>query len=314
MEFPPVRWVVEGYIAEGLTVLAGKPKVGKSWLALAIALGVAIGGMVLGGRRCAKGSVLYASLEDTQRRLQDRLRKVHGADSRTPWPAALTFWTSGEMQPLNGGGIDQLRAWITDNPDPRLIIIDTLAKVRSGPQGKESAYEADYRELGSLKVLADETGVAIIVVTHTRKAEAEDAFDTVSGTLGITGAADTTLILSRDALGVTLKAAGRDVAEVETAVEFDRESFSWRELGEASEIRRSGERGAILAALLDAGGAMTPGELAAETGQKGDNVRRLLGKMTKAGEVVRAGRGKYVHPNLDPGNNGNTGNSGEGET
>lgn len=307
MVFPPVAWIVDGYICEGLTILAGKPKLGKSWLALAIAIGVACGGDVLGGRQCAAGAVLYAALEDTPRRLQDRLTKVFGAGARQVWPENLTFCTNGQMDKLDASGLDQMRGWIAANPSAKLIIIDTFARVRSGPQGKESDYAADYREVGALKTLADETGIAIILITHTRKAEADDAFDTVSGTLGITGAADTTMILSRDGKGGNLRAIGRDVAEIEMAVEFDRVFFCWRELGEASTIRRSDERGALLAALEETGEPMTLRDLAAATGQKYPNVRRLVGKMVKDGEIKKARRGSYIHPDLDPGNNGNSG-------
>ena len=312
MVFPQVEWIVEGYIAGGLTVLAGKPKLGKSWLVLAIALAVACGGGVLGGRSCTAGAVLYAALEDPLRRLQDRLRKVQGSATRDRWPANLTLWSYGDMARLNAGGLDQLRAWIEENPTAKLITIDTLAKVRSGSQTRETLYDADYRELSSLKALADESGVAIILVTHTRKMAADDPFDTVSGTLGITGAADTTLILTRDGQGTILRATGRDVAEKEMAVDFDRALFTWREIGEASAVRRSDERAALLDALLEDGGPMTSRELAAETGQKDGNVRRLLPKMVRAGEVRKASRGKYLHPDVDLGNNGLNGNKAEG--
>jgi hypothetical protein len=241
------------------------------------------------------------------------LRKIQGADTRETWPADLTFWTYGQTEKLSAGGLDQLRAWITANPTAKLVIIDTLAKVRSGPQGKETAYDADYRELGALKALADETGVAIIVITHTRKAEADDPFDTVSGTLGITGAADTTLILTRDSQGAILRATGRDVAEVETAVEFDRVLFRWSEIGDAAAVRRSSERAAVLDALFQAGGTMSLRDLAEETGQSYGAVRRLLPKMVRSGEVHKASKGKYVHPDLDPGNNGNNGANGGSE-
>jgi hypothetical protein len=307
--FPPVDWIVEGYIAEGLTVLAGKPKIGKSWLALDIALGVAQSGLALGGRQCVRGAVLYAALEDTPRRLQDRLRRLLGPLSRDPWPRELTLWSHGEMDRIDGAGIDQLRAWIAANPSARLIIIDTFAKVRAGQLGNETTYAADYREVGALKAIHEETGVSVILVAHQRKMAADDAFDTVSGTLGITGAADGTVILARDGLGTILKATGRDVAEIETAVELDKVDFRWRELGDAAEVRRSDERSQLLEALTEAGEAMTPAELVSATGQKGVNVRRLLAKMVRAGEVVKAKRGRYLHPDLDPGNNGHSGHN-----
>ena len=310
MVFAPVEWTVAGLVTEGLTVLAGKPKLGKSWLCLDFALAVARGGIALGGRQCSKGAVLYAALEDTKRRLRERLDKVNGSSSQDAWPENLTFWTFGEMKRLADGGLEELRAWIIDNPDAKLIMLDTFARVRSGRQGKENAYEADYREVVSLKALADETGVAIVLVMHTRKMEADDPFDTVSGTLGITGAADTTLILSRNGFGTTLHANGRDVAAVEAAVEFDPVLFAWRELGAASEVHRTDERKELLKALQGCLQPMTSRDLADATGQKDGNIRRMLGKMTKSGEVKRHKRGLYVHP-LHCGNSGNEGHNDE---
>jgi hypothetical protein len=312
MEFPPIAWTVDGYIAEGLTVLAGKPKVGKSWLALDIALAVARGDLAIGTRQCAQGAVLYAALEDTARRLKDRLEKVHPPLCDNPWPANLTFWTFGEMERLDAGGIDQLTAWLAENTDAKLIIIDTLAKVRGGGQRSESAYNGDYREVGLLKALADETGVSIILITHTRKMGADDPFDTVSGTLGITGSADTTVILSREAHGTVLRATGRDVQEIAMAVTFDRILFRWREVGDAGVIGRSKEREEILELLFEALSPMTGKEIATGTGQKYANVRGLLLKMVDDEEVCKAGRGKYVHPdNFDNDDTIDTNNNNE---
>ena len=296
MVFPPIRWIVEDYIAEGLTVLAGKPKLGKSWLLLAAGIAVASGGYVLGDRKCVQGDVLFAALEDTERRLHSRLQKLCGAANKAGWPPGLTFWTYGEMNPLSSGGLDQVRVWIREHPNARLVIIDTLAKVRSGPQGKEAAYEADYREVGSLKALCDETGVAIVVATHTRKMEAEDPFETVSGTLGITGAADGIMVLRHECQGVTLHAIGRDVAELATAVEWDKATCRWRVLGDAHEVRRSDERTLILDALKGEAEPVSPREIANATGHAYTAVRALLVAMTKAGEVRKIGRGKYLHP------------------
>lgn len=296
MVFPPIKWVVEDYIAEGLTVLAGKPKLGKSWLLMAVAIAVAGGGYVLGDRKCVQGAVLYAALEDTERRLRSRLEKLCGGFKPAAWPSGLTFWSYGEMDRLSTGGLDQVRVWIREHPEARLVIIDTLAKVRSGPQGKETAYEADYREVGSLKALADDTGVAIVVVTHTRKMGADDPFDTVSGTLGITGAADATMILTRDGQGVTLHATGRDVAEIETALEWDKEACRWRVLGDAQEVRRSDERTMILDALKAETEPVAPREIADATCHSYTAVRALLVAMAKAGEVRKVGRGQYLHP------------------
>jgi hypothetical protein len=285
--FKPVRWVVPDIIPEGLTILAGKPKGGKSWLMLSTALAVGRGGMTL-GKTLSRGTVLYAALEDGERRLKSRMEKVAAGGE---WPARLEFWTN--MERLENGGLSQLRHWISSADDPRLVIIDTFAKVRS-PKGRdESPYEADYRAAGLLKSLADETGVAIILVHHVRKMESDDPMDAVSGTAGLTGAVDTILVLKRTADGVTLFGRGRDIEDLELAVEFERDVCRWRVLGEAADVRRSGERVAILDAMRAEGAPMTPVEVSAVTGRARIAVRRLITKMAADGEVKRLERGKY---------------------
>ncbi len=310
MTFPPVKWVVPDYIAEGVTVLAGKPKLGKSWLALDIALAVAKGGYCLGDRHCPQGAVLYAALEDTARRLHRRIDAVHGNMSQEPWPEALTLWPIGGMSALEMGGLDQVRDWIGSVANPRLVIVDTFAKVRGPGDRGEGAYERDYREMGSIKALADETGVSILVITHVRKMGADDPFDTVSGTLGITGAADATLVLTRDGMGVTLHGTGRDIEPIEAAMEWQKDTCRWRVLGEAGEVRRSDERSAILDALRDSTEPLTSRDIADLTDQSDGNVRRMLAKMVLSAEVTKVSRGKYLHPDMG-GNNGNIGNNGD---
>jgi hypothetical protein len=139
--------------------------------------------------------------------------------------------------------------------------------------------------------------VAIVIVHHLRKSVGEvDPFEKVSGTLGLSGAADTVLVLDRDASGATLYGRGRDIEEIETAVEFNKETNTWRVLGEAAEVRRTNERAAILSVLIDADEPISPRDIAAETGMPRNNVDQLLFKMAKAGEVLKSGRGHYIHP------------------
>jgi hypothetical protein len=152
--------------------------------------------------------------------------------------------------------------------------------------------------LEPLKALADSRELAVIVVHHTSKREElSDPFDAVSGTTGLTGAADTVLILARDGLGTTLYGRGRDIDEIEVAMRFDGRSGQWMLLGDADTVRRTDERKAILDALLDADEPLGPTAIADAAGMKSGNVRRLIGKMVKASEIVKTGRGKYRHPN-----------------
>ena len=309
MKFPDVRFVVPGYVAEGLTLLAGKPKLGKSWLALQFCIGVATGAVALGERRCPEGDVLYAALEDNPRRLQTRMDAV--LPMMSDWPGRLTFWT--EMPVLAEGGLDALRAWIEGQSEPRLIVIDVLNKVRSARGNGEDSYAYDYRSVTPLKELADQYGIAIVVIHHTRKMAADDQLEAVSGTNGLTGAADTILVLDRKSEGVTLYGRGRDIEEVETAVEFRKDGCRWHMLGDAVDVRRSDERTSILEALREEGAPMSSRLLATATGLKDGNVRFLLHKMSKAGEVAKAARGLYLHPDLNPANNANSANNGEDE-
>ena len=217
MTFNPIKYVIHGYIVEGLTLFAGKPKIGKSWLLLHAAFAVAEGGYTLGNVQCEQGDVLYAALEDNQRRLQSRLTKLFGTKD---WPAKLHF--TCEMPRLAEGGLDFIKTWIESVERPRLVIIDTLAMVRMPNRKDTSTYDADYAAVKELRDLALKYGIAIVLVHHLRKAEADDPFDTISGTLGLTGAPDTIMILSRDQnRGTTLRAKGRDLVEIEKAVRFD---------------------------------------------------------------------------------------------
>ncbi len=294
-ELPPVRYVVPGYIAEGLTVLAGRPKLGKSWLALDLAVAVATGGAALGSVRVEQGDVLYLALEDNERRLQKRLLQLLPPSEM---PERLAVET--ECPRLDQGGIEAVREWTENVPSPRLIVVDVFNKVRPETKKGENPYEADYRALAPLKELADEKSLAILIVHHTRKMEADDPFDTVSGTTGFTGAADTVLVLARNSQGTTLYGRGRDIEEVETAVQFDKLTGRWSMLGAASDVRRSDERSLILEVLNGADEPMTPSDLAAATGAKANNIKQLLFKMAKAGEVTkRRGRGQYVHPSRE---------------
>ena len=287
MEFPPINWVVPGVLPEGLTILAGKPKLGKSWLALDMALAVARGGSVL-GRECDLGPALYLALEDNQRRLQRRLNLI---EPYLSWPADLELNT--RLPRLDQGGIKTIREWIETREGAKLVIVDTLAVVR--PQGKanDTAHASDYGALRGLHQIASNTGVAIMVVHHLRKADADDPFDTVSGSTGLTGAADTTLILTKreNDGGVVLYGRGRDLEEFETGLEFDAKACRWRDMGDPVEAFASDTRAAIFEAIR--AGKTAAKDIIAETGINPDNVYQSLRRMVRSGDLKKDGRGSY---------------------
>jgi RecA-family ATPase len=295
MEFPPIKWIVPDYIPEGCSILAGRPKLGKSWLVLDIGLAVARGDYCLGNAKCEQGDVLYLALEDNKRRLQSRIKKVSSPGSKDVWPDTLDFAT--EWKRCDEGGLDMIRQWLQSKERPRLVVVDVLAQFRSGRGDKESLYESDYRAVKALQELASEFNVAIVIVHHVRKGMSDvDPFERVSGSMGLTGAADTVLILDRDSGGCTLYARGRDIEEYEKAVTFNRDSCRWIVQGEVAEVRRTDERGAILSVLEDATEPMSPKDVQIATGMNRNSVDQLLFKMAKAGEVTKAKRGRYIHP------------------
>lgn len=288
MDFPPVQYVVPGYVPEGLTILAGRPKLGKSWMALGFAIAVATGGDAL-GEECEAGDALYLALEDNQRRLQDRLAMVLPPPRSRPNMARLTLRTKNAK--IGAGLIESLDAWRTKAANPRLIIIDTLSMVRPPKKSNQDSYAADYDAISPLQQYAGEHRLALIVVHHVRKAEAEDPLEAVSGTNGLTGAADTILVLNRATDGPKLYGRGRDIEELEKALRFDR--GVWAVLGDADDVKRSEQQRKILDALTDATGILTPAEIAKETGIPGTSVRHMLGRLVKDGKAEKNAHGQY---------------------
>jgi hypothetical protein len=293
--FPPLRWIVPKFLPEGQTLLVGRPKVGKSFMALDVAIAVASGGECL-GQKCEQGDVLAFFLEDTERRLQRRMTAMVGVH-RGDWPKRLQY--AFEWDRRSDGSLSLMREWIETSENPRLVIIDVLQKIRGMGGGKEmSAYSADYDALQGLQKIAGHSELSILVLHHQRKAGADDLFDTVSGTLGLTGAADSVLILGKDQHGTFLSGRGRDLEEFSVAVRQDEKNLRWHVLGPAGEVNISSERAAIIVALRNAGRAMNIHDIARAVQNKPDNVKKLLADMHYAGQVERVGGGVYQLPKL----------------
>lgn len=301
-EFPEPRWAVPGLVAEGLTILGGAPKVGKSWLCLDLGLAIAGGTPVLGKLEVEHGSVLYAALEDPPRRLKDRLGRMLGTG---PAPAKLALVT---QLPNMEVALDMIAEWLQTTPDARLVIIDVLAKVRPPARPGTNAYESDYQILSQLKKLADDHRVAVVVVTHLRKMEAADVFDQVSGSTGLTGSADTTLVVKRgrnEASGV-VHVTGRDVVESEYAITFDPDTCTWTLDGEAlAEAARNaathratsglGDKAAeIVAIVAEHPEGIGPTAVGKAVEMSAQNAGTYLQRLESAGRITKTDRGRYA--------------------
>jgi hypothetical protein len=291
-DFPEPKWAVPGLVAEGLNLLVGSPKLGKSWLCLGLAVAVASGGVALGKVRVDQGAVLYAALEDTPRRLQNRLRAVLGRDDV---PSDLHITTGLPRMP---DAIGYLSGWLDAHPGARLVIVDVLRKIRP-PETNQSAYGQDYDVMSQLKGLADRHEVAVIAVHHTRKAADEtDVFNEVSGSTGLTGAADAILVAkrARNTAEAVLHVTGRDITEQEYGLAWHVETCSWSLLDEPVAIATMGAtRRRILEHLTSVGGS-TPAQVADALNLAAATVRQTMLRMAKDQQLDSDGQGLYFPP------------------
>lgn len=221
--FPPIRYVVPGIIPEGMTLLVAAPKIGKSWMVLGLGVELSNGGNAFAAIPVGQPRpVLYLALEDGKRRLQDRLIKLDPSTVSD----RLEFLTDTE----HGTVITKIREYMRahDGQDP-VVILDTLGKVMPPTPNGASAYGHDYRMLSALKATSDAVpGSSLIIVHHTRKMDAGDFLDAVSGTQGIAGAADTVMVLKRERheARATLQVTSRDAAEGEYSLTMT-QTGSW---------------------------------------------------------------------------------------
>lgn len=215
-----IDWIVDGLLKPGLSVLAGAPKIGKSWMVLQLCLAVAKGEPFLGmnTRRC---DVLYITLEDSEKRLQERVLRLTG---EVPEKLNITLDCPGVGETLK----KTLAVYCGDYPSTRLIVIDTFQKIRE--QENKMTYAGDYAEVSAVKRIADELNIAILLVHHTRKLSDSDFINEIAGTNGIAGSADTLMILKKEKRSESkaiLSATGRDVEDRSMELNLNRETCMW---------------------------------------------------------------------------------------
>lgn len=234
MHLEPVFFVVDKILTTGLCIFAAPFKYGKSWCVLDLCISVATGTSFL-GFKTKKSDVLYLALEDSNIRLQERMGKaLNGRNAPNGLGLSIHAGT------LQHGLIEQLSNYIKDNPKTRLIVIDTFQMIRDGRKRGESAYSVDYRDCAYLKSFADDHKICLLLVHHMRKMrDVSDNFMNISGTAGISGAADTIITMSRDERNSThtlLSLTGRDIEAQEYQIEFNKNTFRWNILGSSEEI------------------------------------------------------------------------------
>lgn len=227
--YKPIEFVVDNLLAQGLYILAGAPKVGKSWLALDMCLSIAKGEKVL-DQTTSQGTTLYLCLEDSYVRIQNRLYEI--TDEPTE---RLHFVIMSES--IGNGLEEQIEDFKKEHSDLKVVFIDTLQMVRNE---LDSSYGSDYKELSVLKNLADKLEFTIVVVHHTRKCSDSDPFNMISGSTGLSGCVDGSMVLletKRGSRKAKLHCVGRDIENAEINLTFDRDLKKWIVTDDPSESK-----------------------------------------------------------------------------
>ena len=228
--YQPLEELIEGMLSPGVYILAGASKIGKSWLVLQIAHHISTG-TPLWGRKTIKSDVLYLALEDTERRIQRRLLQICQGETGN-----ISFATEAEI--LGNGFERQVMDFLQEHPEARLVIVDTLIKVRQAST-TSNAYADDYATMTAFKRLADRYGVAILIVHHTRKKEAKDIMDMISGTTGLMGCADGAMVLERPARRLpdaAISMTGRDHQDARIHLRQNDQTMCWDFVGYEDEL------------------------------------------------------------------------------
>jgi hypothetical protein len=305
--FPALEHVVPGLICEGLGLLVGPPKKGKSFLIGNLAVAVAAGGKALGCIPVEQRPVLVLALEDGHRRLKDRYTNINGGQ---PIPSGITFVTKATPAECIVVIAEYLDRYRDRKP---LVILDTLGKVKRARQSGSEPYQVDYALGTQFKNLADSApGSTILIIHHTRKADATDFIDLVSGTQGLAGSMDYVLALDRkrhsdDAI---LSVTGRDIMEGEYALVAD-SGFLWRldgttlaaaadsadqrreEAAESSRLTKFGPRAAEIVRFVEHRGEVTPAEVGFKIKMTPKRASELLIRLAEDRFIVKASRGTF---------------------
>ena len=227
---PPI---IDGLLYSGAYIIAGAPKIGKSFLVAQLAYHVSTG-QKLWEYDVHQGTVLYLALEDDFGRIQNRMFMMYGVEDTDK----LHFATvAGKI----GNGLDeQLENFMREHPDTKLIIIDTMQKIREAG-GEAYSYASDYEIIGVLKRFADRHNICVLIVHHTRKQPSGDSFEMISGTTGLLGCADGSLLMQkkkRTDLTATVDVVGRDQQDQILYLRKDPETQIWQLEKTENELHR----------------------------------------------------------------------------
>ena len=298
MEIEPVKWFIPDFLPSGLTILAGPPKIGKSFFCWNMALAVATGGIAFSSVIIPEiHNVTYLSLEDPPALLQDRLKMMSG-DTET-LPSNLHIINDMQGQKLDAVGLKMLDQHIDEN-NTEMLIVDTWMHVSPDIDVKGTAYDIDYNALIPIQKFAHHRNMSVVLVTHTRKAaDIDNVFNQIQGSVGMQAACDTIMMLSHDSGSKTLHLSGRRIESNQFAFTIDQ--GIWKLEGDAQEYHVSELRREIILLLKEAGDkGLSTGDIIDLTGKKDSNIRLTLRRMVKDNQINQPKkRGDYFYKEDD---------------
>lgn len=295
IDFPELHWNIQDIMPAGTMLLFGKPKKGKSFLTLMIAICVAAGKPIF-GKQTSGRTVLYLALEDSQRRLKRRAKGCANSLQINPAEFGNKLHLSVTSKRIDTGLIDDLRGWMIGYPDTGLIVIDMLKKVTGASNGKKSLYD-EQAEVGHAltKFSHQHPELTIVVVHHSRKADSEDPFDLASGTTGLSGSYDSLAAISDTEGTRMLHVTGRDLESAEIPLVMNERGMYTLKMPDPEEMlsaSMSDTRRRVYVAVPK-GQAYKRADIMRGSGLPEGIVDQQLIKLMKAGLVKKTGRGMY---------------------
>ncbi|MDB2528892.1 AAA family ATPase [Alphaproteobacteria bacterium] len=286
LEFPPPQWLVEGLLPEGLTVLSGAPKIGKSWLSLQIALSITTASPLFGRAPASEKSVLLLALEDNERRLQERISKCRLTASEKFCLA--TKWEDG---------ISGLKLFLLDNPTIKLCIVDTLAVFLPSQDTRgRNAYDADVARMRELHNLGRDTGTSLLMIHHDKQGEDSDWASKMNGSSGVIGTADTLIRLSvqkRGSRQAKLQVTGRDVEDLELNLKLDDTTMSWQIDKGQDDRQLTALQNDVLQLVPFTPASIRSREIADKLAKEQSQISEILKKLTDRGYVFSPTYSEY---------------------
>jgi hypothetical protein len=293
-DYPEPRMLVPGLLQQGVvTLLAGKPKLGKSFWVLGGAFAIAEAAMAFGEIQCEQSAVLYLALEDTERRVKGRALKMLAGQSVPEYIDVAT-----DCPRADEGLVDLLDLYFNEHPTCKLVIVDTLAKIKPPRTRNGDLYADDYLSLQAFIDLAHRRDVAVLLVTHCRKADGSDITDDVMGTTGVSGAAENILVMRhtrQDEERATLHVTGKDLESQTLTMQFQKETCTWRILGDAKEYAQTREQQEILEVLKALGGEATPKQVSELADKNHNATKSIMWRMHQNGLLSVDQGGVYRH-------------------